>query len=155
MITLDNELEFENLLSFRSKVTQQELQEEMKSIELFMKTNSLKKVGPTITTTYAIQQAMIPTMDIEVLIPIEGQPVSNNRYIFKDKFRLVNALKISHKGNPVLLQQTVSEVQKFIQDKKLQPITSLYNVTIKEAKTPEEINNVQIDMYIGVNPNII
>ena len=64
-------------------------------------------------------------------------------------------LMISHTGNPASLQQTVSEIQKFIQDKKLQPITSLYNVTIKEAKTPEEINDVQIDMYVGINPNII
>lgn len=154
MITLDNKLEFENLLSFRSKVTQQGIQEEMKSIELFIKTNGLKKIGPTITTTYAIQQAMIPTMDIEVLIPIEGQPVSNNKYLFKDKFKLINALKISHTGNPTSLQQTVSEIQKFIQDKKLQPITSLYNVTVKEAKTAEELNDVQIDMYVGINPNI-
>lgn len=54
-----------------------------------------------------------------------------------------------------MLQQAVAEIQKFIDDNKLQPITSLYNVTIREARTLEEINNMEIDMYIGINTNIL
>ncbi|ADL50580.1 transcription activator effector-binding protein [Clostridium cellulovorans] len=155
MITLDNEISFKNLLSFRKTLTQAELQEEMKKIEEFLNKNNLKKNGPTITTTYSVNQAMIPTMDFEVLIPLEGNMPFSDTYKVKKEFKLVNALKVSHIGNPAGIQQTVMGVQKYIKENNLQPITSLYNVTINEVKSVEEMDKLHVDMYIGLNPNIV
>jgi len=155
MITLSNEISFKNLLSFRKALTQAELQEEMKKIEEFLTKNNLKKNGPTITTTFSVNQAMIPTMDIEVLIPLEGNIPSSDTYKIKKEFKLVNALKSSHIGNPAGMQQTVISIQKYIQENNLQPITSVYNVTIKEVKSAEEMDKLHVDMYIGLNPNIV
>lgn len=43
----------------------------MNSIESFIKDNNLTVVGPKISTTYSVTQSMTPTMDIEILIPVD------------------------------------------------------------------------------------
>ena len=40
-------------------------------------------------------------------------------------------------------------------DKGLTPITSGYNVTVKEPTSQAEIDNMIIDIYVGVSPNIL
>ncbi|WP_242849770.1 hypothetical protein [Clostridium sp. C8] len=52
-------------------------------------------------------------------------------------------------------QNTIINLQKHIQDNKLMPISSLYTVNIKEAKTPEEMDNFQTEAYVSISPNIL
>lgn len=33
--------------------------------------------------------------------------------------------------------------------------TAAYNVTVKDARDISEIDNIQINIYIGINPNIL
>ena len=40
---------------------------EMEKLDRFMKENNIKAVGPKITTTYLISQAMVQTMDVASL----------------------------------------------------------------------------------------
>ena len=44
---------------------------------------------------------------------------------------------------------------KYIEDNKLMPISSLYTINIKEAKTKEEMENFHADAYISISPNIL
>ena len=60
---------------------------------------------------------------------------------------------MSYKGNPNGLQEACNELNKYIIDNKLQPITVGYNVTKKID--PLDINNAEIDVYVGINPNIL
>ena len=76
-------------------------------------------------------------------------------YKFKKEIKLVNCLKISHKGNPMIFQNSVMSMQKYIEENKLMPISTLYTVNIKEVKTQEEIDNYEADAYISISPNII
>ena len=52
-------------------------------------------------------------------------------------------------------QNTIMKIQKYIEDNKLIPISSLYTVNIKEAKTKEEMENFHTDAYISISPNIL
>lgn len=62
----------ENVLSFRGKVTQQQLQEEMMKIGQVFKDLGVQKNDSVTTATYATKQvANEPIMDIEVLIPMD------------------------------------------------------------------------------------
>lgn len=155
MIEIGQELYLKNLLSFRKQLTQAEVQKEMNNIENFIKENNLTIVGPKISTTYSVTQAMMPTMDIEVLIPVDKEFTETDMYKLKKEFKLTNCLKASHKGNPMTFQNTVINLQKHIQDNKLMPISSLYAINIKEAKTPEEMENFQTEAYVSINPNIL
>lgn len=150
MIEEHKELNINNLLSFRASLTQ----DEMQNLEKFINDNNLTIVGPNVSTTYSVTQGIVPTMDIEILIPIDKEFQETESYKFKSELKLINALKSVHKGNPQGFNHTVIEIQKYIQDKKLISITSLYIVNIFEVKNPEDMDNFHAELYISINPNI-
>jgi effector-binding domain-containing protein len=155
MLIANTEQKFKNLLSLRKKMTQQDLQTEIIKIQKYLQIKSLNKIGPLITATFAVDQAITPVMDMEILIPIDKEFLSEGEYKFKKEFHMINALKIEHHGNPIQLQNTYNELNKYILENNLQPITAAYNVTVRDAMDISEIDNVQIDIYIGINPNIL
>ena len=155
MISNNENLKFNSLLSCRKSLTHMEFGEEMKKLDKFILDNSLKVVGPKISTTYSISQAMVPTMDIEVLIPLEMEFTETTDYKFKPEFKLVNCLKLTHKGNPQGFNDSVMSLQKYITEEKLVPISTLYTVNIQEAKALDEAENFQADLYISISPNIL
>ena len=73
MLETNQEFYCKNLLSFRKTLTQNEMQKEFNSIDTFIKENGLTIVGPKISTTYSIIQAMVPSMDVEILIPVNKE----------------------------------------------------------------------------------
>lgn len=98
----------------------------MNYIDNFIKENGLKVVGPKLSTTFSVTQAMVPSMDIEILIPLDNQFNDTDKYKCKNEFKLTNCLQISHKGNPMTFQNTIMKIQKYIEDNKLMPINSLH-----------------------------
>lgn len=92
---------------------------------------------------------------MEILIPIDKKSEKSEVFNFKKEFILTNAIKAIHKGNPMMLQNTFNEINSYMQQNNLQPITSAYNVTIQDAKDMSEIDNVEIHIYVGINPNIL
>ena len=149
-------LEMHNVLSYRAKLTQQELQAKSLEIEQLLKDAGAKRAAPTATTTFSIEQgADGPVMDVEILIPLDREIAIPAGYAWKQHFLLSNALRIRHVGNPATLQNTIDELNAYIAEHKLTPITTSYNVTVKEAKTPSEIDDMEVDIYVGISPNIL
>ncbi len=54
-----------------------------------------------------------------------------------------------------LMQSTVNELTEYLKRNQLTPITSIYNVTVVEPKSQQEIDTMVVDMYIGVSDNIL
>ncbi|WP_124098844.1 DUF5085 family protein [Ruminococcus sp. Marseille-P6503] len=155
-ITENNTLEMKNVVSFRGKVTQQKMEEVMRSFENLIQENNACRTGPTVTATYAVEDEFgHSVMDIEVLIPVDKKITTNSEFKFKPLFRLNNAVKIRHKGNPALLQNSVNELMQYINSHKLMPITAGYNVTVQEPANQNDIDNLIVDMYVGVCDNIL
>lgn len=149
-------LEMHNVLSYRAKMTQQELQAKSLEIEKFLTETGAKRVAPATTTTFSVEQGVSgPVMDIEILIPLDREITSLDGYIWKPHFLLTNALMIRHIGNPSTLQNTVNELNAYILEHQLIPITTGYNVTLKEAKTPLELASMEVDIYVGISPNLL
>ena len=154
MIKINQELNLRNLLSFRKNLTQSELQKELIDIDSFIKENGLTVIGPKISTTYSVTQAMMPTMDIEILIPVDKTFNENHMYNLKKELKLTNCLKFEHRGNPQSMQQNILLIQQYIKDNGLIPISSLYTVNLNEVKTQDELENYEADLYLSINPNI-
>ena len=154
MIKINQELHLKNLLSFRRNLTQSELQKELIDIDSFIKENGLTVIGPKISTTYSVTQAMMPTMDIEILIPVDKTFNENHMYTLKKELKLTNCLKLEHRGNPQSMQQNILLIQQYIKDNGLIPISSLYTVNLNEVKTQDELENYEADLYLSINPNI-
>ena len=153
-VTEHQTLEMHNVLSYRAKMTQQELRAKSLEIEKLLKDTGAKKVAPTATTTFSIEQSVNgPVMDTEILLPLDREIETPAGFTWKPHFLLTNALKITHTGNPAGLERSAGELNRFIIQNKLVPISTGYNVTVKEAKTPQELDQMMIDVYVGISPN--
>lgn len=149
-------LEMRNVLSHRAKMTQQELQAKSQEIEKLLQNSGAQRSAPAVTTTYSVEQGAGGTvMDIEFLVPLDREITAPNGYVWKPHFLLTNALRIRHIGNPATLQNSINELNAYITERRLVPITTGYNVTVKEAKTPQELDNMEIDVYVGISPNLL
>lgn len=149
-------LEMHNVLSYRAKMTNQELQYKSQEIEKLLTETGAIKAGPAVTTTFSIEQgASGPVMDVELLLPLDRKITPPVGYIWKPYFLLTNALMIQHIGNPSTLQNSINELNAYIIEHQLVPITTGYNVTVKEAKTPLELASMEVDIYVGISPNLL
>ena len=125
-------------------------------IENIIEKNQAKKIGAPVSATYAVEVgADGPIMDCEILVPLDKKFDVPSGFVFKDRFLLTNAVMITHVGNPTKIQGTVDELNRYIEEKKLRPITTGYNVSRIEAKSPADIDNMEIDIYVGISPNIL
>lgn len=154
-ISEGNILELRNLISYRNKITQQQMAAIMNEMNEIISSNGAVKTGNPISTTFSVENNLSqPMMDIEILIPLNKTIPVPSGYSFKPIFRLNNAVKVRHTGNPATLQQSADELMKYISEKKLMPITSGYNVNLNE-ESKDDIENFSMDIYVGVCDNIL
>lgn len=146
----NQELNVTNLLSYRGKVKQAELENIGKEMESYIQNAGTKRVGNPITATYAAHGDEI---DIELLIPVDKTINSTDKFVFKNQIKIVNAIVAAYKGHPAGLQEACNQLNQYIMEHRLQPITVGYNVTKKtDMLSPE---NTEIDVYVGISPNIL
>lgn len=144
------ELNVVNVISYRGKVKQAELENIGKDMESYIQQAGAMRKGTPITATYAVEG---DTIDIEIIIPIDKSIDSADGFVFKNQIKIVNATVMSYIGNPVGLQEACEVLNKYIVDNKLQPITVGYNITKKVDML--DMNNTEIDVYVGINPNVL
>lgn len=105
MIKENQQLILENVLSFRDKMTQQQMQKEMVKIGQLLKRLDVRKNGPIVTATYSVEQiGNEQVMDIEILISLDRKVELPKEYTLKPIIKIVNALYIRHEGHPARLQ---------------------------------------------------
>ena len=143
-------LEMTNVLSYRTKATQRQLAQALKEIEEILKSNDAKKTGSSVSATFAVD-----TMGAEPMLDMDKNITVPAPYTIKPIFRLRNAVKIRHEGNPALLQNTANELMEYIKSKGLMPITAGYNVTVQEQTTPTDVDSLIVDIYVGVCDKIL
>lgn len=146
--------EMHNVLSYRGKMTQQELAEKSREMEEIILKSGTGKNGCAVTTTFSVEQGPNgDILDMEILIPLNHEIQVPQGYAWKPDFLLTNALMIKHVGNPVRLQESIQKLNQFILERGLVPISTGYNVTVREAKTPLELDSMEVDIYVSVSPN--
>ena len=143
-------LEAEHLFCFRGKVTDQELEEVGRDMDMVIRKAGAKRVSFPITATYSMDNGK---MDVELLLPVDRRMDDVKEYHYKEQLKIVNAVVARHNGNPNYLPQTCSELNQYIADKELMPITVGYSVP-KRADA-SDIENSIIDVYVGISPNIL
>lgn len=144
------ELIYENVISYRALMTQEEMQNRMQKIGKLVQENQLSLSGNVTTTTFAIDPS--GKFDMEILVPVDREVELPDEYRFKKEFKLVNAVYTRHVGNPALIQGTYESMNKYIEEKKLTIVTTGYNVTINESSC---LKDFIIDVYIGVSMNCL
>ena len=149
-------LEMDNVLSFKGEITQQEMVQIIKEMEQIVSNNGAEKKGNIVTATFDVKKKGNQiVMAVQVLVPLNKKINSPSGYVFKPVFRLNNAIKLRHYGNPSKLQENMNKLVKYIEEKGLMPITPGYNVTINEPSDKNNMEDLIVDIYIGVSDNIL
>lgn len=156
LIETGKEIKLKNVLSLRKKMSQADINSEMIKIGKFLQDNGAKKAGPVVTATFAIDTLNGQSiLDMEILIPLDKEIAVAGEYTLKPVLHIVNALYARHEGNPSTLQNTYNKMLAYINQNRLQQITAGYNVQIKDMLTGMSPDDMIIDVYIGMNPNIL
>lgn len=142
-------LEIENLVSYRGIVNQNLIERVGKDMEQKIKEAGGKNVGFPITATYKLHKN--GNIDLELLIPVDKKLENIEKYQFKNKLRIVNALMAKNEGNISNLQKTCDAINAYIIENKLIPVTVGYNVT----RINQNSYNPEIFVYVGVSDNIL
>jgi len=91
-------------------MSQPEVQWELMKIGQYFQEKGIKKNGPVVTATFAVEQVDgQPILDMEILVPMDRQVDLGGEYRLKRVFHLMNAVYARHEGNPNLLQGTLNE----------------------------------------------
>ncbi len=146
----NQELRLSNVLSYRGRIRQNELENIGKDMEMKLNAVGAKRVAYPIVATYGVDKEY---MDVEILVPMDKSTGDIGNFIYKEEIKIVNAVMMYYEGNPVGLQGACDELSQYIEDKKLQPITVGYNVT--KNIDPVNIENTISNIYVGISPNIL
>lgn len=149
-IKKNQELNVVNVLSYRGKLKQSDIENIGKKMDDYINNSGAKRAGYPMTATYFVEGDIL---DIELIIPIDKNINSTDEFIFKNEIKIVNAVVVSYKGHPIGLQDACNQLNQYISENNLQPITVGYNVSKKmDMFNPE---NTEIDVYVGISPNIL
>lgn len=148
-IMQEQSFEINNLITQSGKFKVKEFQESLNKLvnryKAFSKTNG----DYIITTTKSIEIINgEQIMEVEILMPVNYLIPVDEPYIFKSKLKLTHALH-TKVTDIAKLQDTLDMVNNYILEQKLEPITSAYLVQIKEE------NQTSIEIYVGINPNVV
>ncbi|HHV09334.1 MAG TPA: hypothetical protein GXX75_03520 [Clostridiales bacterium] len=148
-VILNQEYEMNHLITRSGRFTVAEFQKNLMEMANSYKDFAVNNGEYMITTTKAVEFiAGEQVMDVEILMPVDYRMPVEEPYQFKEKVRLVNALYVKV-TDPALLQETLNQVNGYITENKLQPITPAYLVQTKQD------SKSCIEVYVGMNPNVL
>lgn len=154
-IKRNQEITIPNVVAFRKEMTEDRIQNELQSFAMYLKGKDVKKVGPSISTTYGVKQEIEQTvLDIEFLLPINKEIEVSDEYRFLNEFKLTNALYVRHSDPLQSIETTYKEILAYIKDHQLEEITGFYTIQSNEDDIKFGATPV-VDIYIGINPNTL
>lgn len=153
MILDSQELNVTKLLTFRGKVKQEEFSAVMLRMRSYAEEQGAKIVGGPISVTYGVEQTTGGTVaDAELMIPLDKRISGTGEYGWKERLFLANAVRLNYMGTPAGFQASCNELNMYLREKGYTPITAGY---IRTKGVDELSGMVDMEVYVGVNPNVV
>lgn len=84
---------------------------------------------------------------VDFLVPVDNEIASTEYYEYKKFVKLVNALRLRHYGSFSTVSDSLTELNRYIEDNELNSITDPYIVV------RDDVDYVY-DIYIGISENV-
>ena len=146
-------MEVNNLISIRQKTSPAQAQALLVNLVEYVKTQGANRTGLPISTTYSMDAAT-QMMDIEFYLPIDKEIPSTGEFVYKPLLHLSNCLRMTYKGNPQFFQKACEDLNQYMAQNKLVPITTGFNVNRNEVTKQEDLEQFEVDVYVSINPNV-
>lgn len=141
----------QSILYYRCQTTNEKVWDIINHVDTHVETIGFKKRGQIITSMENTKQST--SVNLDILIPIDSSFEENEQFSFLPHFKLIHAVKIRHEGNINNLSNTQKILEKYLEDNSYEPITKYYNVIVRHNS--DILANSIIDIYVGINPNIL
>ncbi|MBR6967483.1 MAG: hypothetical protein IKH78_03025 [Ruminococcus sp.] len=143
-------LMFKDLLSYKTNIKYKDIPKLLKYIRENLNVLGISPNNRTLFTLHGEDREQ-EDVEIEVLIPVNGRLSDVQMYDFKALFKLMNAVSVRHEGDFSLIPNTREGLLKYIEQKKYESVTAPYYRIIRLGTD----NDCIIDIYIGINSNIL
>lgn len=146
-------IEFENILSYKTRVESSRLEKLVSYVKRNADALGLTIIGNIIFTISEIVE--IPNkriLGIELLVPVDKAFESCEQYIYKPKFRLVNAVSIRF-SDFNKFEEANDELERYLKQKKFTAASGIYFIINCEHECC--VLPTIYDAVISVNDNIV
>ena len=144
-------LNFENVLSYRTRVDIRRLDAILKFVEKNIDALGLIVTGNTLFTVLeTVKDENKCIVGIEILIPVDKAFESSEQYVYKPEFRLVNAVSARFCCPYSDIDSANASLNEYLDTNNLKAISSIYYMNSKN----DPINNV-FDAYVSVSANLL
>lgn len=145
------QLWYDNLLSYRTRVEETALLSLIKHIETNIDALNLEQKGSIVfVIDERIETGDKTILGVELLVPVNKVFESSNRYVYKSCFKLENAVMSKFNGKISELKSFAEKLCDYVKSKNMKKITDVYYL-VRNIYDDDCI----IDLYLGTSGNIL
>lgn len=145
------QLWYDNLLSYRTRVEETALLLLIKHIETNIDALNLEQKGSVVfAIDERIEAGDKTILGVEMLVPVNKVFESSNRYVYKSCFKLENAVMSKFNGKISELKSFAEKLCDYVKSKNMKKITDVYYL-VRNIYDDDCI----IDLYLGTSGNIL
>ena len=147
------DLKYNNAFVFRGYISQIEYGSILQEMCEIIASNKLKVDGYVTTSSHGFNDD--EKVDMEIIIPLNSSMKLNDdqktKFSFIETISIENCLKVRQEGNPQLINEKIEYMLKYISDNKLEALSDIYTVVIKDVMSMDDINNGIVEAYVQVS----
>jgi hypothetical protein len=150
IIEENKKLHFENMAVYQAKMRPENVGSNLMKFLNDLHWASCKKDGPLITANIGQgQSGEEDLIEMKIMTPITNCSCLPSPYLLVPEFCLDNLLYHRFVGDPQKIQETFSQIIKFIKDKKLIH-GAIYNVHNQDELSKDPSQKTAVDIYIEI-----
>ena len=145
------QLWYDNILSYRTRVEEKDLPRLLNHISTAFDALELEQKGDIVfTIDEKIETDRTTILGVELLIPVDKVFESSSHYVYKSCFKLENAVMSKFNGKICNLNGFTTELCSYVDSSNIKPITDVYDLVRSICD-----DDCVIDLYLGTSGNIL
>lgn len=146
-------IEFENVLSYKTRVDANRLEELISYVERNTDALGLEVCGSIIfTVNEVVQLPDKQILGIEILVPVNRKFESCEQYVYKPKFRLVNAVSVRF-ANICAFNEAKDQLNRYLRQNHFNAASEIYYMI--DFGCEQQQISITNNALVSINDNIV
>ena len=145
-------LDVRNLLCCTTKFDPDAITGTLLEINELLKNNDISKNDATIYLSFKNKEDLAITMYLSLKKKITD---IKDTFWLKERLFLIQAVRARHEGELYNLRDSFFKIMQYLNTRQLSPITPFCCKVLAGLENPEDTRDMILDIYVGVNGNIL